>query len=44
MVTNGERERGRDNIGVGEWEAQTIGCKIGYRDVLYSMGNIANIL
>ena len=38
MVTSG---------GVGgqlEGEVQTTGCKIGYRDVLYNMGNIANIL
>ena len=26
-----------------EWEAQTIGCKTSYKDVLYNMGNIANI-
>ena len=31
------------SIGVGEWEVQTIGCKIGYQDVLYNMGNITNI-
>ena len=27
-----------------EGEIQTIGCKIGYEDVLYNTGNIANIL
>ena len=26
------------------WGVQTIGCKIGYKDVLYNMGNIAKIL
>ena len=26
------------------WEVQTIGCKRGYKDVLYNMGNRANIL
>ena len=29
---------------VGELEVQIIGYKIGYKDVLYSMGNTANIL
>ena len=29
---------------VGEEEVQTIECKTGYKDVLYNMGNIANIL
>ena len=28
--TTGERV-GRGSIGVGEWEVQTIGCKIGYK-------------
>ena len=41
VVTSGE---GRGTIGAGEWEVQTIGCKVGYRDVLYNMGNTANIL
>ena len=36
--------RGRGNIRVGEWEVQTTGCKIGYKDVLYNMGNIASKL
>ena len=40
VVTSGEG----GNIGVGEWELQPIGCKIGYKDVLYNMRNIANIL
>ena len=35
---------GRGSIGVGEWEVQTIGCKTGYKDVLYNTSNIANIL
>ena len=32
------------NIGVGEREVQTIGHKIGYKDELYNIGNIVNIL
>ena len=32
------------NIGVGEWEIQTTGCEIGYKDILHNMGNRANIL
>ena len=32
------------NLGVGEWEVQTIERKIGYKDILYNIGNIANIL
>ena len=40
MVTSGEE--GRDNTGDGE--VQTVGCKIGYKDVLYHTGNIANVL
>ena len=35
---------GGSNIGVEEWDVQTIGCKIGYKDVLYNTGNIAYIL
>ena len=35
---------GRGNIGVGEWEVQTIGCVTGYKDMLYNMGDIASIL
>ena len=35
----GER-RGRGNIGVRKQEVQTTACKIGYKDILYSMGNI----
>ena len=34
MVTSEERESRRGNIGVGEWEVQTTGYKIGYKDVL----------
>ena len=33
-----------DNIGVEKWEVQTTGCKIGYMNVLYNLGNIVNIL
>ena len=32
------------NIGVGDLEVQTIMYKISYKDILYKMGNIANIL
>ena len=32
------------NIGVGEQEVETIGCKIGYKDILYNTENTANIL
>lgn len=32
------------NIGVGEQEVQTTVCKTGHKDVLYNVGNIANIL
>ena len=28
MATSGERERGRGNIRMGEWEVLTVGCKI----------------
>ena len=35
---------GRKNIGVREWEVRTIVCKIFYKDVLYNMVNLANIL
>ena len=35
---------GADNIGVGEGEVQTVGGKIGSKDVLYNTGNIDNIL
>ena len=37
VVTRGSRE-GREE------EAQIIRCKISYKDILYNMGNIANIL
>ena len=37
-------EGGVGNRGMGEWEVQTIGCKIGYKDVLYNTGNRASIL
>ena len=35
---------GRGIIALGEWEVQTIGCKISHKGVLYNTGNIANIL
>ena len=41
MVTIGE---GWGSKGVGEWKVQTFSCKIGYKDVVYNMGNIGNIL
>ena len=36
VVTSGEGE-GRGNTEVGEWEVQTIGCKIGYKDTIWGM-------
>ena len=38
------RDKGRDNIRLGEWEVETTGCKIGYKDVLYNTGDKTNIL
>ena len=35
---------GGDNNGVGDWEVQTIMCKINYKDILYNIKNKANIL
>ena len=43
MITSGEREGGRGNIGVEEWEVQTTKYKISYKDILNNTGNIANI-
>ena len=37
-------DKGRDNIRLGEWEVQTTGFKIGYKDVLYNTGDKTNIL
>ena len=34
--------RRRENIGVGEWDVQSVGYKTGYKDVLYNMRNTAN--
>ena len=44
MVISGEREGGRGKMAGGEWEVQTIMYKINYKDILYTTGNIANIL
>jgi len=44
VVTSGEREGVRGNKGVEESEVQTIRYKISYKDILYNMGNTANIL
>ena len=41
-VTNGEVGRGA--IGVNEREIQSIECKISYKGILNSSGNIASIL
>ena len=41
MVTSGEREGGRGNIGVG---VQITMYKISYKDTLYNTGNTDNIL
>ena len=43
MVRKDVGRGGEGQYRVGEREAQTIGCKIGYKDVLYSTGNIVNI-
>ena len=32
------------SLGVAEWAVQTIEGTIGYKDVLYHVGNISNIL
>ena len=40
--TNQRLEMG-GNTGVREWKVYDVECKIGYKDVLYIMGNIANI-
>ena len=42
--SSGEREVGRGNIGVWDEDVQTIVYKISYKDILYSTGNIADIL
>ena len=42
VVTSGERGGG-GNMGGREWEVQTIGCKISYKDTLCNMQNIASI-
>ena len=44
MITSGKREVGRGKIWVGEKEVQIIRYKISYKDILYSMGNMVNIL
>ena len=44
MVTSGEKEAGRGNIGVGDSDVENIMYKISYKDILYSIENIANIL
>ena len=40
----GGEGRARGNTGVGDEEVQTVRYKISYKDILYNMGNIANIL
>ena len=42
--TRGSQWGGRSSVRMGECEVQTIGYEIGYKDVLYNVGNIANIL
>ena len=42
--TTGYQWWGRGYIKVEERKVQNIGCKIGYKDILYNMGNINNIL
>ena len=34
----GEREQGKRNMGVGDYERQTITYKTNYKDILYNMG------
>ena len=41
MVTSGGTGA---SLGVAEWAVQTIEGTIGYKDVLYHVGNISNIL
>ena len=36
--------RGRGNIEMREWEVKTIRYTVGFKDVLYNMGNIANVV
>ena len=43
MATHGQREGRRDNIRVEEEEGQTIRYKIRFKDLLYGVGNKANI-
>ena len=43
QTSGSQWEGGGGNIGVEEWEVQTIGSKMGSR-VLHNTGNIANIL
>ena len=38
-----QRSQMGGNTGVREWNVHNIECKIGYKDILYIMGNIANI-
>ena len=44
MVTSGERKAGGGSIRVGDYKVHTIRYKISYEDILYNVGNIANIL
>ena len=44
MVTSGEKERGRGNIGLGDQEEQTIMDKISNKDISYNTGNRVRIL
>ena len=43
MVTSGQREERRGNVGVGDLDVQTTLYKISYKDILY-IRNIGNIL
>jgi len=44
VVTSGERERGRENIGEADYEVQIIMYKISFKDIGYHIENRANIL
>ena len=43
-VTNGEKEKEKGKKELGDQEVQTTICKISYKNVSYSAGNLANVL
>ena len=44
LVVTSREKKERGFIGLGKWEVQAIGCKIGNKAILYNIGNIANVL